>query len=327
MNSLLDVHDLHVNYRAQTGCEIFALQGVNVGVAQGEILGVLGESGCGKSTLAAALLGILPPNGRIAGGNILFEGESLLEKGHDEFNRIRGARISIIFQEPGAALHPTMRIGVQIAEVLRAHESLSSRARRERVREVLGSVFSSDTDRIALSYPHQLSGGQRQRAIIAQAIACRPSLLIADEPTASLDAATQMEILSLFRQLNREIGLAMIFITHNPALLTSLADRVLVLYAGRAIEIGKTGSILSLPQHPYTEALLKCLPVLGRASGPRVGAELRVIPGDAPDSSARLPGCAFEPRCSERIEVCREKEPPEVALEPHHAVRCFKRGE
>lgn len=323
---LLDVQDLRVNYRAQAGCEIFALQGVSVSVAQGEILGVLGESGCGKSTLAAALLGILPRNGRIANGSILFERENLAEKGNDELNRIRGARISIIFQEPSAALHPSMRIGDQIGEVLRAHEALSSRARRERVREVLSSVFSCDTERIALSYPHQLSGGQRQRAVIAQAIACRPSLLIADEPTASLDAVTRWEILSLFRQLNRQLGLAIIFITHNPALLIGFADRALVLYAGRVIEIGKTESVLSSPQHPYTEALLQCVPVLDEASGPKSGAELRVIPGEAPNPSARMPGCSFEPRCTERIEVCREKEPPEVALETSHAVSCFKRG-
>src|SRR5713101_312087 len=320
MNSLLDVHDLHVNYRAQTGCEIFALQGVNVGVAQGEILGVLGESGCGKSTLAAALLGILPPNGRIAGGSILFEGENLAEKGRDELNRIRGARISIIFQEPGAALHPTMRIGDQIEEVLRAHGSLNPSARRERAREMLISVFSCDTDRMALSYPHQLSGGQRQRAVIAQAIACRPVLLIADEPTASLDPSTQLDVLSLFRQLNRQLGLALIFITHNPALLAGFAGRVLVLYAGKAIEIGKTESVLSSPQHPYTQALLGCVPVLDGADGPRHGTELPVIPGDAPVLTARLQGCSFEPRCPERIEVCRREEPPEVALEPSHAV-------
>jgi oligopeptide transport system ATP-binding protein len=326
MNSLLEVQDLHVAYSSRTGGDCPAVAGVSFAVRAGEILGVLGESGSGKSTLAAALLRLLPANGKIEKGAVQFEGRDLLRAAPRELEKIRGGRIALIFQEPSMALHPTMRVGEQISDVLAAHESLDRRAMRERMLKVLAAVFPLETIRIAESYPHQLSGGQRQRVLIAQAIACGPALVIADEPTASLDPSTQQEILSLVRTLRQQLNLALILITHNPAILAGLADRVLVLYAGRIAEMGPTESVLGSPQHPYTRALLRCLP-------PRIAEEpfpcktkLTVIPGDSPNLARLANGCRFEPRCSDRMEVCTAREPAEVALSNSHAVSCFKFG-
>src|SRR5712692_6393868 len=238
MTLLLQVQDLHVAYISPAGQKSPALAGVSFEVLPGETLGVLGESGSGKSTLAAALLRLLPGNGVIERGVLLFEGQDLLQAEPRTLQRIRGARISVIFQEPSLALHPTIRIGEQIRDVLAAHESLSRSALRQKTLLLLTEVFPADTARIAESYPHQLSGGQQQRVLIAQAIACGPALIVADEPTASLDPTTQQEILGVFRTLREELALAMIFITHNPALLAGFADRVMVLYGGRIAEMG-----------------------------------------------------------------------------------------
>ena len=324
MTSLLEVKDLHVSYSARTGEVSPALAGVQFDVGAGEILGVLGESGSGKSTLAASLLRLLPSNGSIRKGSISFEGKNLLETGPQELREIRGGRISLIFQEPSSSLHPTIQVGRQISDVLAAHETLDRRTVAEKTSQLLATVFSGDAERVSRSYPHELSGGQRQRILIAQAIACRPSLIIADEPTASLDPTTQQEILQLFRNLRRELGVAMILITHNPALLAGLADRVLVLYAGRVIEIGPTATVLATPQHPYTAALLRCLPRQRDADHSEPKSSLNVIPGDLLDLSLRLPGCQFEPRCPEKMEVCKGHEPPATALNTIHNVACFK---
>ena len=221
---------------------------------------MLGESGSGKSTLAGALLRLLPRNGEIERGAVLFEGQDLLVAEPRTLERIRGARIALIFQEPSLALHPAIRIGEQISDVLAAHESLSRPALRQKTLQLLAEVFPAEPARMANSYLHQLSGGQQQRVLIAQAIACGPSLIVADEPTASLDPTTQQDILSLFRTLRQKFNLSMILITHNPALLAGLADRVLVLYAGKVAEIGPTERVLVSPQHPYTRALLQSMP-------------------------------------------------------------------
>jgi len=291
-----------------------------------EWLGVLGESGSGKSTLAAALLRLLPPNGRIEKGEIQFEGQDLLQTGTGEMQKIRGGRIGLIFQEPSLSLHPTIRLGEQISDVIAAHESLDRAALRERTHEILGTLFSADAKRIANSYAHQLSGGQRQRILIAKAIACRPSLLIADEPTASLDPSTQQEILLLLRTLREQLNLAIILISHNPAILAGYADRVVVLYAGRVAEIGLTQEVLSSPQHPYTRALLQCLPRHIFEDKHQSKATLPAIPGDSPNLSQLTDGCRFEPRCAERMDVCTAREPVEVTISKSHCVSCFKYG-
>src|SRR3981189_2934584 len=248
MVSILEVRNLYVSYFSHRGAASSAIMDVSFDVRPGEILGMLGESGSGKSTLAASLLRLLPANGKIQQGTVMFEGRDVLQAELRELETIRGKRIALINQEPSAALHPTMRIGDQVGEALAAHEYLSKRARRERIQQALSAVFPAETERISRSYPHQLSGGQRQRVLIAQAMACGPSVVIADEPTASLDPATQMEILAVFRTLRERRGLAMIFITHNPALLSGFADRVLVLYGGQVAECGPAEAVLSSPR-------------------------------------------------------------------------------
>jgi oligopeptide transport system ATP-binding protein len=324
MTPLLEVKNLHASYSARTGEVCPALVGVNFDIRPGQILGVLGESGSGKSTLAAALLRLLPSNGKIQQGSVLFEGKNLLEASSEDLRRIRGGRIGLILQEPSSSLHPTMQIGRQVSDVLAAHDTLDRRTLGEKTSELLGSVFPVDAERISRSYPHELSGGQRQRVLIAQAIACGPSLIVADESTASLDPTTQQEILQLFRTLQQKLGLAMILITHNPALLAGLADRILILYAGRVAEVGPTAQVLASPQHPYTAALMRCLPSHFAEGQSARKTKLRVIPGDPPDLSLYASGCQFEPRCTERMEVCKGNEPSATALSTIHDVSCFK---
>jgi oligopeptide/dipeptide ABC transporter ATP-binding protein len=301
-----------------------ALAGVNFDLGSGEILGVLGESGSGKSTLAAALLRLLPSNGKIQQGTVLFEGTSLLDSSPPDLRKIRGGRIGLILQEPSSSLHPTLQVGQQVSDVLAAHESLDRGTLSEKTRQLLATVFPVDAERISRSYPHELSGGQRQRVLIAQAISCGPSLVIADEPTASLDPTAQREILQLFQTLRQKFGLAIILITHNPALLAGLADRLLVLYAGRVAEIGPTAPVLASPQHPYTAALLRCLPSHFAENQSTRKAKMQVIPGEPPDLSFDAQGCPFEPRCTARMDVCKFSEPKAAAVGERHEVSCFK---
>jgi len=321
MASVLEIDDLHVSYFSHEGRPRPALAAVSFDLQQGEILGVLGESGSGKSTLASALVKLLPPNGRITHGAVLFEGQDLLQANSEELRRIRGARIAMIFQEPFLALHPTMRAGEQIRQVLAAHTQASNSVLRERTSEILSLLFSADAGRVSNSYPHQLSGGQRQRVLIAQAIACRPSIIIADEPTSSLDPSTQMEILGLFRTLQKKLGLAMIFITHNPALLSGFADRVLVLYGGRVVECGPAEAVLASPRHPYTKSLFQSIPKNLEEIAHGHKTNLPAIPGDA----LALPpeGCSFEPRCAERMDTCRARIPALVNLNAAHTASCL----
>jgi peptide/nickel transport system ATP-binding protein/oligopeptide transport system ATP-binding protein len=324
MASVLEIRDLHVSYRSREGVRCPALAGVSFDLMPGEIMGVLGESGSGKSTLAVSLVRLLPGNGKITRGDVRFEGKNLLQANSEELQQIRGRRISLIFQEPSLALHPTMRVGEQVRQVLAAHSSLNKSALNERTRQVFAEVFPEEADRISRSYPHQLSGGQRQRVLIAQAIACGPSVVIADEPTASLDPATQMEILGVFRTLREKLGLAMIFITHNPALLSGFADRVLVLYGGQVVECGPAATVLASPQHPYTKALFASIPAVFDERGNGRKTKLPVILGDSSHSSFPRGGCPFEPRCTDRMDVCREREPALVNLGASHTVSCFK---
>ncbi len=326
MAPLLDVQNLHVSYTAQSGQCSTALAKVSFTLEPGETLGVLGESGSGKSTLAAALLRLLPPGGSTERGAIYFAGQDLLRARPHELEKIRGGRLALIFQEPSLALHPAIRVAEQIADVIAAHKSFGRRALLERAREILADVFPTEADRIADSYAHQLSGGQRARVLIAQAISCRPSLIIADEPTASLDPETQQEIVSLFRDLRYKFKLSMIWITHNPLLLEGFADRVLVLYAGRVVETGPTSSVLSSPRHPYTQALLRCLPPRIEAGFASHKEHLPTIRGEAHGSVVASEGCScrFEPRCTERMVICTEREPEMVQFSSTHGASCFK---
>jgi oligopeptide/dipeptide ABC transporter ATP-binding protein len=326
MTPILEVQDLHVSYSSFGGAPYPGLAGVSFQLMPNEILGVLGESGSGKSTLAASLLKLLPSNGTISRGSALFEGKDLLRASPSELEQIRGKRISLVYQEPSVALHPAIRASEQVFRVLAAHELAGKSTLRIKTRHVLASLFPEEADRISNSYPHQLSGGQRQRVLIAQAIACGPSLLIADEPTASLDPTTQREILGVFQTLRNDRGLAMIFITHNPVLLAGFADRVLVLYGGRVAELGPTRTVLSSPKHPYTRALFQSMPQIFADNGGRRKTELPVIAGDFSAAQVPLEGCVFEPRCPERMEDCRKREPAPVKLSESHTVSCFKYG-
>lgn len=324
MGSLLEVRDLRVAYRARGGQSLRALDGVSFRVESGEVMGILGESGSGKSTLAASLLGLLRESAIVQTGSVLFEGRDLLQAGPDELQRIRGKRISLIFQEPSVALHPIMRAGEQIRQVLAAHGMGDRAELGRRTREVFESLFGEDAERIARSYPHELSGGQRQRVLIAQAITCGPSLVIADEPTASLDPTTQMEILGVFRDLRKSLGLAMIFITHNPALLAGFADRVLVFYAGRVVELAPAADLLAWPKHPYTRGLFQSIPPLLVQQNDYSRKKLFAIPGDSRPSSLPSAGCPFEPRCPERMDICKSREPELVNLNETQLVSCFR---
>jgi peptide/nickel transport system ATP-binding protein len=325
MASVLEIQNLQVSYFSREVRARPVLLGVSFELMRGEILGVVGESGSGKSTLAASVLRLLPPNGQIgSGGAVLFEGKNLLQTSSEELRQIRGARIALIFQEPSLALHPTIRVGEQVRQVLAAHQPSNKNDLQQRTHEVFNQLFPQEADRILRSYPHQLSGGQRQRALIAQAIACNPALVIADEPTAALDPVTQMEILGVFRTLREKLGLAMIFITHNPALLSDFADRILILYAGQVVEWGPAEAVLRSPKHPYTKALFESLPTISSETPKNRKTNLPVIPGNSLPSSLPRKGCSFEPRCSVRMDVCREFEPALVKLGTTHIVSCFK---
>jgi peptide/nickel transport system ATP-binding protein/oligopeptide transport system ATP-binding protein len=324
MDLVLEIQHLDVSYRSREGNLRPALTGVSFGMKPGEILGVLGESGSGKSTLAMAIVRLLPPNAHITKGAVHFEGKDLLQAELQELRQIRGGRISLISQEPSLALHPTLRVGEQVRQVLAAHTPASKSALRETTLQVLATVFPGEAERISRSYPHQLSGGQRQRVLIAQAMACGPRVIIADEPTASLDPTTQMEILGVFRTLKEKLGLAMIFITHNPALLAGFADRVMVLYGGRIIELGPAATVLTSPRHPYTKALFQSIPASLEERENSRKTKLPAIAGDWSPLSSRREECSFAPRCAERMDVCGAREPELVRLSETHTVSCFK---
>jgi len=325
LSSILCVNGLSVSYSMRRSLSRSAIVNVSFELHAGEILGVIGESGSGKSTLASSLLNLLPPGGIIQRGSIVFGGRNILDATAAELRTIRAQNIALINQEPSLALHPTMRVRDQVDEVLAAHAYGSKKTRHERVREVLSCVFSREAERIASSYPHQLSGGQRQRVLIAMALACGPSIIIADEATASLDSATQRKILLLFDELRQKFNTAVILITHNPALLAGFADRLLVLYAGRVVELGPAETVLHSPLHPYTRALLGCLPPsVTTPASPQRKTKLRAITGESPGKGSFLPGCQFEPRCSERLDACRRREPVPELTNLNHWVSCLK---
>ena len=256
---LLRVSKLSVTYSASSGTPAPALQNIDLEIAPGEINGILGESGCGKSTLALSLLGLLPTESRVD-GEILFQQQNLLGLTERQLQKIRGARIALIHQEPGLALSPVMRVGDQIYEVLRAHSDLGRADRQREVKTILGKVSLPEVDRIYNAYPHQLSGGELHRVAIAQALICKPALVIADESTRSLDLATQAEILELLFLLNQEFGTAILFITHNPALLAGFASRVIVMQNGCVVEQGRVAEIFRKPVDPFTRELLSLVP-------------------------------------------------------------------
>ncbi len=304
---------------------LVAVNDVSFAVGRGETLCLVGESGSGKSLTAFSILRLVPPPGRILGGSIQFGGRDLLTLPEDQMCDVRGADIALIFQEPMTALNPVFTVGDQIAEALVVHGRMDWRAARAEAVRLMDAVRIPDAAARARDYPHQLSGGQRQRVLIAMALACKPALVIADEPTTALDVTIQAQILDLLRQLQAEHGLALLLITHDLGVVAEMADRVAVMYAGRIVEQGPVEAIFASPQHPYTKGLLASLPGVrsleseaSRVSGKR----LQAIEGTVPSLTDLPPGCAFEPRCAERVDVCREAVPPLVALGDDRAARC-----
>jgi len=323
VTALLEVSGLSTQYVGARGTRVTrAVDDVSFTLETGKTLGIVGESGSGKTTLALTLMRLLPPGARIASGSMRFEGEELLDKSDAEMRAIRGKRMAMILQDPMASLNPLFTVGDQIAETLRAHEGMPRRGAWTRARELLAAVNIAAPERRVSEYPHELSGGMRQRVVGAIAIACGPRLLIADEPTTSLDVTIQAQYLKLLRDIQREHGLAMIFITHNLGIVARMCDHVAVMYAGRLVEVGPVRTIFDAPAHPYTRALIESIPRFGDTAG-----RLTAIEGQPPDPAALPPGCAFHPRCPLAIERCRAEAPPETRVAAQHRARCWLAAE
>jgi len=319
---LLSVEEIVVDFRTRAG-QARVLDHVSLDIAEGEILGIVGESGCGKSMTALSIMGLVPnPPGKVTSGAIRLEGRDLVGLSESELCAVRGKDIGMIFQEPMSSLNPVFTVGEQIAESVRLHESASPRAAMARAVEMLRAVEIPEPEMRAKAYPHQLSGGMRQRVMIAIALACRPRVLIADEPTTALDATVQAQIFDLLQDLQRETGTAIILITHDMGAIAELADRVAVMYAGRVVEQGAVETVLSNPEHPYTRGLIACVPHL--VPEPPVEREpLLEIPGMVPALTDLGRGCAFAPRCRERIARCDEAKPPLEAGADAHLAACW----
>jgi oligopeptide/dipeptide ABC transporter ATP-binding protein len=305
---LLNVEALSVRYESPRQPAVEAVRSVDLTVRAGEAVGILGESGSGKSTLAVALANLLPPNATLEAGRLSFDGHDLLALDEESLDRLRGDRLSVIFQQPGLALNPLRKVGAQIGDVLRAHRQVSTSTAQARTLELLAEVLFDEPESVAAAYPHQLSGGQQQRVAIAQALICEPELLIADEPTAALDSVTQANLVELFERLSSKLDMALVFVSHDPALLARVADRLVVMYAGRVVEAGPAATLLDSPRHPYPAELMRCVRQVEDG-----GAPLYSIPGAPPRLDPPPYGCAFEPRCPRRLERCATEAPLESA--------------
>jgi oligopeptide/dipeptide ABC transporter ATP-binding protein len=318
---LLDVKGLKTHFFSDDGVSP-AVDGVDFHVRRGETLGVVGESGCGKSVTALSVMRLIPdPPGRIVAGQILFEGRDLLELSANQMRRIRGNRISMIFQEPMTSLNPVYTIGNQIAEAVRLHQKLSPQDALDRSLEMLKRVGIPAPERRVHEYPHQLSGGMRQRAMIAMALACNPGLLIADEPTTALDVTIQAQILDLMGDLKTELSTAIILITHDLGVIAESAARVVVMYAGKVVEEADVIRIFEEPLHPYTAGLLQSIPRIDQRQTQKE--RLKEIKGVVPIPARLPPGCAFHPRCPEVMEICPREAPQLKMAEDGHQVRCW----
>ena len=318
---LLAIEGLTVEFPSAKG-PLRAVDDVSFHIARGETLGLVGESGSGKSMSALAVIGLVPPPGRIAAGAVRFDGRDLTGLREKEMRRIRGASVGFVFQEPMTALNPVFTIGSQLVETLAAHSIATGRAAEQKAVELLEAVRLPDPERRLRDYPHQLSGGQRQRALIAMALACNPALLIADEPTTALDVTVQAEILDLLREMKERFGLALLLITHDLGVVAETADRVAVMYAGRIVEQSPVADLFANPLHPYTRGLLGSMP------GREQGRHLRAIPGVVPPLGALPPGCTFAPRCPDRFEPCDKARPGDAVIgdgppESVRRVKCY----
>ena len=322
---ILEVRDLHTQFSTLDGV-VRAVDGVSFDVARGETLGIVGESGCGKSVTAMSILRLIPPEtGRIASGSIKFEGEELTSLSEEEMKRLRGHRISMIFQEPMTSLNPVLTVGTQIAENVVRHLGVSWKQGRERAFEMLDLVRIADARRRLDEYPHQLSGGMRQRVMIAMALSCDPQVLIADEPTTALDVTIQAQILDLMIELKEKTGTAIVLITHDLGVVAETTERVVVMYAGRKVEQASVEQLFDEPLHPYTRGLMGAIPRLdveADAAGTRP--RLQEIPGLVPILTRPIVGCAFAPRCGFATDHCRSERPPLVDAGSGHLVACWE---
>ena len=316
---LLEVRSLSIHFSTEEGV-IRAVENVSFEIYPGEILGLVGESGCGKSVTGLSLLRLIPmPPGRIVTGEILFDGRSLLNLEEKEMEKVRGNDISMIFQEPMTSLNPVFTIGNQIMEAIILHQGLGKTEARKRAVGMLDRVKIPSPEKTIDSYPHQLSGGMRQRAMIAMALSCQPKLLIADEPTTALDVTIQAQVLQLLKEIQREMGMSVMLITHDLGVVTEIADRVAVMYAGRIFEYGPIEAIFGKMRNPYTRGLMHSIPQLGEKKN-----RLNAIPGQVPDPMDLPVGCKFHPRCYLMIEECKKEEPPLFQVNGDHFSRCIR---
>lgn len=316
---LLDVRGLCVSFDGRDGAPARALRGVDFAMAEGEIRGLVGESGSGKTVTSTSIMGLLPiPPARIEAGEIQFKGRNLLTLSAEERRRVRGREIAMVFQEPSRYLNPAFKIGTQITEMLGLHLGMGRSEAFSRAEELAGLVGLGGTRKVLASYPHELSGGMKQRAMIAMAISCNPSLLIADEPTTALDVTLQLQILRLILRLRESFGMGILFISHDLRLVRIVADTVSVIYAGRIVESASRAELFESPLHPYTRLLLQSIP-----SAQKRGSRLRAIPGRVPDAQAVPRGCAFHPRCPLAEEICGRDMPESREHTTGHAAACF----
>ena len=318
---LLEVKGLKTYFYTEDGI-VRAVDGVNFEVYPGEVLGIVGESGCGKSVTSLSIMRLISKPGKVDAGEILLDGENLLNMPEEEMIKVRGNRISMIFQQPQTALNPVFKVGDQLAEVLNVHQDMGREAGWKRAVALLKMVGVPDPERRVEAYPHELSGGMAQRVMIAMALACVPELLIADEPTTALDVTIQAQILDLMREMRKEMGTSIILITHDLGVVAEMAERVAVMYAGEIVEQTDVNSLFDEPLHPYTQGLIGSIPVLGE-----IKEKLDVIPGMVPNLVNLPPGCRFAPRCQSRIKyaltICTEVKPELEEVKSGHSVRCW----
>ncbi|MEM7742669.1 MAG: ABC transporter ATP-binding protein [Pseudomonadota bacterium] len=317
MSRLVEVSDLTVAFSSETG-PVRAVNGVDFTLDKGEVLCILGESGSGKSVTMRALMRLLPAKKTEISGNIMLDGHDIVALDERKMTDLRGPVVSMIFQEPMTAFDPVFTVGDQIVETIRRHEGISDREARARALELLELVQIPSAKRRLSNYPFELSGGMRQRAMIALALSCRPSLLLADEPTTALDATVQIQILLLLRQLQRELGMAVVFVTHDIGVAVEIADRIAVMYAGRFVETGTVRDVFGAPAHPYTRGLMN-----STVKGAMRGKRLQAIDGSPPDLTRLPPGCAFSPRCELATDACRAARPPIVPVSASHEAACI----
>lgn len=322
MGPLVGVYGLRVEYLTAQGV-VEALGGVSLEVGENEFVGLVGESGSGKTTLGNAILGLLPPNARVS-GRVVFEGEDLLEAGWEKLKRIRGRLVTAVFQDPYTSLNPLFRVGDQVTRPLEVHYGMSKEEARRRITHFLKLVGLGDPAYVLSAYPYELSGGTQQRVMLAMALSTMPKLVVADEPTTSVDASIQAQIVRLLARLKREVKFAMLLITHSIEVAAALCDRLAVMYAGRIVEVGPTERVLESPRHPYTRALLACVPK-PRLS-PNEPKRLEAIAGSPPDMLNPPRGCRFHPRCPRAFERCRSVEPSRTVLEGGVEVWCHLYG-